>query len=68
MKIEIYGDASCAGCIQSKTLLKNRGIPFEEHSVQELLARMPSARQIPQIFIDDEHIGGFDQLKERLDA
>lgn len=68
MKIEVYGDAGCAGCIQSKNLLKNRGIPFEERSVQELLERMPTARQIPQIFIDDEHIGGFDELKNRLDS
>ena len=68
MKIEVYGDAGCAGCIKSKTLLKSRGIPFIERSVIELLDVMPEARQIPQIFIDDEHIGGFDELKNRLDS
>ena len=68
MKIEVYGDPHCAGCIKADTLLKARGIPYEKKSVMELLDVMPGARQIPQVFIDDEHIGGFEQLKERLDA
>lgn len=68
MKIEVYGDPHCAGCIQADVLLKARGIPYEKKSVMELLDVMPGARQIPQVFIDDEHVGGFDQLKERLDS
>lgn len=67
MKIEVYGTPACGGCIQSATLLKARDIPFEKKGVPELLERMPEAKQIPQIFIDDVHIGGFDQLKEYLD-
>lgn len=67
MKIEVYGNAQCAGCASSELLLKGRNIAYTKGTVPELLERMPEARQIPQIFIDDVHIGGFDQLKEYLD-
>jgi glutaredoxin 3 len=53
-------------------LLKLRGIETEVRKIGELWTReqlleaVPTARSVPQIFIDDELIGGYDQLKARL--
>jgi glutaredoxin 3 len=52
--------------------LKNKGIPFEEkkigdgYSKEELLEAVPNARTVPQIFLDDKLIGGFQELNEHL--
>ena len=50
-------------------LLESKGVEFEEYDITlggpkrtEMLARKPDARTVPQIFIDDRPIGGFDQL------
>jgi glutaredoxin len=54
--------------------LKQRGIPFEEkkigdgYSKEELLEAIPTARTVPQIFIDDQLIGGFTELKAHLNG
>jgi glutaredoxin 3 len=54
-------------------LLKQRGIPFEEKKIgdgytrEELLEAVPTARTVPQIFIGEELIGGFTELKAHLE-
>jgi glutaredoxin 3 len=54
-------------------LLKQRGIPFEEKKIgdgytkEELLEAVPSARTVPQIFLGEELVGGFTELKKRLE-
>ncbi len=72
--IEIYTWQSCPFCIRAKALLKNKGVEFTEYSVDgDELARSQMAergdgkRSVPQIFIDDTHIGGCDALYD-LDA
>jgi len=63
----------CAHCEQAKSLLKMKGIEFEEKKVghgytkEDLLEAVPTARTVPQIFLDGELIGGFQELKKRLD-
>ena len=63
----------CAHCEQAKSLLKMKGIEFEEKKVghgytkEDLLEAVPTARTVPQIFLDGELIGGFQELKKRLE-
>ena len=72
MKAIIWSKNSCPFCVQAKSLLKLRGIEYEERNINEdwtkeqLLAVVPDARTLPQIFLDDEHIGGFTELKKHL--
>ena len=59
-------------CVQAKALLESKGIEFEERNVQkdwtkeQLLEAVPTARTLPQIFLNDEYVGGFNELKTRL--
>ncbi|SPH17784.1 Glutaredoxin 3 [Defluviimonas aquaemixtae] len=72
MRIEIFTGPGCAHCEVAKALLNRRGLTFEERDVseeavrEEFAQRLPRVRSIPQVFIDDEHIGGLEDLKLRL--
>lgn len=72
MKAILWSKYHCPYCDQAKALLKQRGIPFEERKIgdgytkEELLEAVPTARTVPQIFIDDKLIGGFTELKAHL--
>ena len=72
MKAIIWSKYNCPYCDQAKALLKNKGIPFEEKKIgdgytkEELLEAIPTARTVPQIFLDDKLIGGFTELNEHL--
>lgn len=68
-KIEIYSTAMCPYCIAAKQLLDARGLEFHEMRIdsdavarREMLQRAPGVRTVPQIFINDVHVGGFDDL------
>jgi glutaredoxin 3 len=79
-KIEIYSGDYCPYCVRAKSLLKKRGLNFIEYNVQqepekrvEMMKRSNGGRSIPQIFINDQHVGGCDELyaldkKGQLDA
>lgn len=73
MKALIWSKPSCSYCHQSKVLLKLKGIEYEERVIgegytkEQLLESVPSAVSVPQIFIDDEYIGGFNELKKYLE-
>ena len=71
MKIIIYSKNNCTYCNKAKTLLKNLGLSYEEkkyedfESVDALLEDIgKKVRTMPQIKIDDELIGGYNQLVE----
>jgi len=72
MRAIVWSKDACPHCVQAKTLLTQKGIEFEERKIgdtytkEDLLAAVPDARSVPQIFIDDEYVGGFDQLRARL--
>ncbi len=72
MKAIVWSKYNCPYCDQAKALLKMKGIQFEERKIgdgytkEELLEAVPTARTVPQIFLDDELVGGFTELKERL--
>ncbi len=68
-KIEIYSGDFCPYCSKAKSLLKRKGVTFTEYNVRkdmarqsEMLERSGGARTIPQIFINDHHVGGCDDL------
>ncbi|MDZ4096118.1 MAG: glutaredoxin domain-containing protein [Paracoccaceae bacterium] len=71
-RVEIFTGLDCGYCTAAKQLLVQRGLAFRERDVSqpevlaEMRARLPRARTIPQIFIDGEHVGGFDDLRDRL--
>jgi len=69
LKIEIYSTAMCPYCVNAKQLLANKMVEFEEIRVDQdpnqfniMLKRSNGARTVPQIFINDLHVGGFDDL------
>jgi len=72
MKATVWSKNQCPFCVQAKALLESRGIDYEERNVQEdwtreqLLAAVPTARTLPQIFLDDNYIGGFTELRRHL--
>jgi glutaredoxin 3 len=68
-KIEIYTKAFCPYCYRAKSLLESKGVDYEEFDIttggpkrQEMIQRANGRTTVPQIFIDDRHIGGSDDL------
>jgi glutaredoxin 3 len=72
MKAIVWSKDACPFCVQAKALLEARGIEYEERNVsqdwtrEQLLEAVPNARTLPQIFLDDQHIGGFTDLRAHL--
>ena len=72
MKAVIWSKDACPFCVQAKALLEARGIEYEERNVskdwtrEQLLEAVPDARTLPQIFLDNQHIGGFVDLRAHL--
>lgn len=69
-KVELYTKAYCGFCARAKALLASKGVAFEEYDItaggpkrQEMLDRARGRSTVPQIFIDDAHIGGCDDLQ-----
>jgi glutaredoxin 3 len=66
--VEVYTTAYCPYCVRAKRLLSERGIPYREVDVatddvrREEMIRRSGRRSVPQIFIDGQAIGGFDEL------
>ena len=72
MKAVVWSKYQCPFCDQAKALLTQKGIEFEERKIgdgytkEDLLEAVPTARTVPQIFLDDKLIGGFQELKQYL--
>ena len=72
MRAVIWSKRSCTFCEQAKSLLKSKGIEYEERKIgdgwtkEELLEAVPTARTVPQIFLEEEYIGGYQELKLKL--
>ena len=71
-KALVWSKNNCPFCVQAKNLLKLKGIEFDERNINEewtreqLLEAVPTARTLPQIFLDDNYIGGFTELRRHL--
>lgn len=72
-KITIYTTSFCPYCVAAKRMLKKKGAKFTEIDVSrgntrsEMIKISNGKSTVPQIFIGDHHVGGFDDLSE-LDA
>ena len=68
-KIDIYTKATCFFCARAKALLEQKGVSFNGIKIDanpelrpKMIERSNGGYTVPQIFIDDVHIGGCDQL------
>jgi glutaredoxin len=72
MKALVWSKDNCPYCDQAKSLLKQKGIEFEERKIgsgwtkEQLLESVPTARTVPQIFLDGELVGGYDNLVKKF--
>ena len=73
-KIEVYSSPFCGYCARAKRLLASKGATFTEidvladpAQVPKMVERAGGRTSVPQIFINDQHIGGSDDL-HALDA
>jgi glutaredoxin 3 len=68
----VWSKYHCPYCDQAKALLNSKGIQFEERKIgdgwtkEELLEAIPTARTVPQIILEGELIGGFNELRQKL--
>lgn len=70
-KVEIYTWRTCPYCIRAKQLLKSKGVEFTEYSIDgdetarsQMAQRANGRRSVPQIFINDQHVGGCDDIHD----
>jgi glutaredoxin 3 len=67
-RIQMYSTTWCGYCIRAKALLEQRGLAYEEilmdddPAFRQKLVEMTGRWTVPQIFIDDEPIGGYTEL------
>lgn len=79
-KVEIYTKGHCPYCHRAKALLAQKGVEFEEIAIDVqpelrdvMIERAHGGWTVPQIFINDTHVGGCDDLfalesQQKLDA
>jgi glutaredoxin 3 len=68
--VQIYTTRFCPYCVAAKTLLKRKGVAYDEIDVgsaierrEEMVQRANGRMTVPQIFIGDIHVGGNDDLQ-----
>lgn len=68
--IVIYTTINCPFCTRAKELIQSKGASFQEvrvdsnpEKLNEMLEKSSGRRTVPQIFIGETHVGGFDDLK-----
>jgi glutaredoxin len=73
MTAVVWSKYNCPYCDQAKALLTQRNIAYEERKIgdgytrEELLEAVPTARTVPQIFINNQLVGGFTELRTYLE-
>jgi glutaredoxin 3 len=67
--VEIYTWSTCPFCIRAKALLDRKGVAYTEYTIDgdeaaraKMAGRAQGRRSVPQIFINDQHIGGCDDI------
>ena len=67
--IEIYSKRTCPYCVDAKALFKEKQVKFTEYDIsnnpklkEEMITRASGRTTVPQIFINNQHIGGCDDL------
>ena len=70
-KVEIYSKSNCSYCVMAMNFFDSKNIEYQVYSADdpkifsEMMERNPQARTVPQIFIDDQLIGGYTDLIEK---
>ena len=70
VKITMYASEYCSYCMAARMLLKKKGVDYDEFlisddpAIREEMVRRSNKTSVPQIFIADQAIGGFDELYE----
>ena len=73
MSVIVWTKENCPSCVKAKTLLDNRKISYELRQVgedwtrEQLLESIPTARSVPQVVINGDTIGGYEQLATYLE-
>ena len=68
--IEVYSTPNCPFCVSAKALLKSKNLSFQEIDVSndseslQKMVKLSGLRTVPQIFINNQSIGGFDELSK----
>ena len=66
--VRIYSNSTCAYCGAARMLLTGKGVSFEDINVainpdkRSEMEQLSGRRSVPQIFVGDKHIGGFEEL------
>ncbi len=69
-QVVIYRTRFCSYCLRAKRLLSKKGIEFREihidnnRRLRAEMERLSGRSTVPQIFIDEQHIGGYDDMAE----
>lgn len=73
IRAEVWSQTNCPACTEAKRLLEQRAIKYEEcmiaingYTKKDLIAKVPNARSVPQIFLNGEYVGGLQELKREL--
>ena len=72
-KAIIWTKEKCSYCDKAKDLFKKHDIAYDEYIIgktvtkEDLLKKVPTAKSVPQIFINNEHIGGYDELVKYME-
>jgi glutaredoxin 3 len=67
-KVEIYTTAWCPYCDAAKSLLQRKGVTYDEVNAQDpetraaMIQRAHGRRTVPQIFVGERHLGGYDDI------
>jgi len=68
-KVEMYGTSSCRHCMDARDFMQEKGIDYEEYLLdlmpleKDTMIERCGQKSVPQIFINNQHIGGIDDLK-----
>jgi glutaredoxin 3 len=75
MRATVWSKDQCGYCVMAKNLLSNQGVEYEDRNIsqgpwtrEQLLEAVPHARTLPQVFLDGNLIGGYDQLKKHFES
>jgi glutaredoxin len=72
MKAIVWSKPDCPHCVSAKSLLALKGYQVEERLIgfgwnrEQLFEAVPTAKSVPQIFIEEKYIGGFQDLQKHL--
>ena len=68
LPVRMYSTGYCPYCAMAKRLLRQKGVDFEEirvdqdHALRAEMMQRSGRRTVPQIFVGETHVGGFDDL------